>query len=164
MPDDERPLPELLRSLRTLGAVRDAASQAAHDAVFAPLIAARLRASHAEGPDVVRSLHGASLAESIERASVAAATAGAVQPAMARARSAQARDLLDPLRAALGDVDERAPAALDAGSESREWCEWLDSLRRAFAAADDACRQLARLLATPPDDGARLRWYDRRRR
>jgi hypothetical protein len=83
---------------------------------------------------------------------------------MARARSAEARDLLESLRAALGEVDERAAAALDADAESREWREWIDALRHAFAAADDACRQLARLLATPPDDGARLRWYDRRRR
>jgi hypothetical protein len=164
MRDDGLPLPELLRSLRTLGAARDPASQAAHDAIFAPLIAARLRASRAEGRDVVRSLHGATLAESIERASVAAATAGTVQPAMARARSAEARDLLESLRAALGEVDERAAAALDADAESREWREWIDALRHAFAAADDACRQLARLLATPPNDGARLRWYERRRR
>ncbi|HTK47830.1 MAG TPA: hypothetical protein VL328_07625 [Gemmatimonadaceae bacterium] len=164
MRDDELPLPELLRSLRTLGAARDAASQAAHDAIFAPLIAARLRASHAEWRDVVRSLHGATLAESIERASVAAATTGTMQPAMARARSARARDLLDPLRDALAALDDRAGAALDAGTESREWRDWLDALRHAFATADDACRQLARLLATPPDEGARLRWYERRRR
>jgi hypothetical protein len=163
MPDDELPLPELLRSLRTLGAARDAASQAAHDAIFAPLIAARLRASRAEGRDVVRSLHGATLAESIERAAVAAATAGTAQPAMARARSAQARDLLDPLRAALGAVDDRSTAALDAGAGSREWREWLDALRHAFAAADDVCRQLARLLGTPPRDGPPSRWYQRRR-
>ena len=132
MRDDALPLPELLRSLRTLGAARDAASQAAHDAIFAPLIAARLRASHAEGRDVVRSLHGATLAESIERASVAAATAGTMEPAMARARSAQARDLLDPLRDALGALDDRAGPALDAGTESREWRDWLDALRQAF--------------------------------
>jgi len=164
MRDDELPLPELLRSLRSLGAARDAASQAAHDAIFAPLIAARLRASRAQGRDVVRSLHGATLAESIERASVAAAAAGTVQPAMARARSAQARDLLDPLRDALAALDERAGGALGAGPESREWSEWLDALRHAFATADDACRQLARLLAVPPEEGSRLRWYDRRRR
>jgi hypothetical protein len=81
---------------------------------------------------------------------------------MARARSAQARDLLDPLRAALGEVDDRATAALDAGAGSREWRAWLDALRHAFATADDACRQLARLLATPAD-GAPSRWYQRRR-
>jgi hypothetical protein len=164
MRDDELPLPELLRSLRTLGAVRDSAAQAAHDAIFAPLIAARLRASRAEGRDVVRSLHGATLLESIERASVAVATAGAMSPAMARARTAQARDLLDPLRDALAALDDRAAAALDADAESTAWRAWLDALRHAFAVADDACRPLARLLATPPDDSARLRWYDRRRR
>jgi hypothetical protein len=147
-----------------LGAARDAASQAAHDAIFAPLIAARLRASHAEGRDVVRSLHGAPLAVSIERASVAAATAGTVQPAMARARSAQARDLIDPLRGALAALDDRADAALDAGPDSPEWQSWLEALRHAFATADDVCRELARLLAIPPGDAARLRWFDRRRR
>ena len=38
---------------RSLGAARDEATQAAHDAIFPPLIAARVRASRAEGRDVV---------------------------------------------------------------------------------------------------------------
>ena len=41
---DRLVLPELARSLRAFGAPRDAAGDAAHDAVFAPLLEARARA------------------------------------------------------------------------------------------------------------------------
>ncbi|MDB4887211.1 MAG: hypothetical protein JWN79_2649, partial [Gemmatimonadetes bacterium] len=42
MPDDARPLlPELARSLRTLGRPDDAATEAAHAVVFVPLLDAR---------------------------------------------------------------------------------------------------------------------------
>ncbi|NUO95869.1 MAG: hypothetical protein HOQ14_15400, partial [Gemmatimonadaceae bacterium] len=37
-------LPELARSLRSFGAPRDAAGDAAHEAIFAPLLEARARA------------------------------------------------------------------------------------------------------------------------
>jgi hypothetical protein len=157
-------LPELARSLRTLGAARGPAAQAAHDAIFPPLIAARLRASRAEGPDVVHSLHGATLAELIERAVVASATAGTTLPAMARARSAHARDLLDPLRRALAELDSRAPGAIAEGSASQAWNEWLDALRHTFEAADAACRALSDLLAQPSETRSRLPWPRRRRR
>src|SRR3954451_12767960 len=103
MPDGE--LPELSRSLRSLGAARDPATQAAHDAIFPSLIAARVRASRAEGPDVVHAFNGASLREQIERAVTAAATLGTTQAPMARARSARARDAVAPLAAALLVLD-----------------------------------------------------------
>ncbi|MDB4884087.1 MAG: hypothetical protein JWL95_2853, partial [Gemmatimonadetes bacterium] len=75
MPDDAR-FPELVRSLRSLGMARDAASQAAHDAIFTPLIDARVRAAHAGERDVVGIFRGVILAEEIERGVVAAAVAG----------------------------------------------------------------------------------------
>src|SRR6478752_1797512 len=104
MPEGE--LPELARSLRSLGAARDPATQAAHDAIFPPLIAARVRASRAEGRDVVHAFNGVSLGEQIERAVMAAATLGTTHSSVARARSARATDLLAPLQTALAKLDE----------------------------------------------------------
>jgi hypothetical protein len=44
-----------------------------------------------------------------------------------------------------------------------EWDGWLGALRRAFAAADDACGKLAAVLAEPPNDGDQPRWFGRQR-
>src|SRR5690348_10946506 len=145
MPDPS--LPELARSLRSLGAARDPATAAAHDAIFAPLIAARVRAARAEGRDVVHSFHGATLLEAIERGVSAAAAVGTESSAVARARSAAARDAIEPLRNALVALDEGAAAASAGGAHSPEWAGWIASLRRTFAAADEACSALARVLA-----------------
>ncbi|HEX7941742.1 MAG TPA: hypothetical protein VF488_08035 [Gemmatimonadaceae bacterium] len=161
MPDGE--LPELARSLRSLGAARDPAMQAAHDAIFAPLIAARVRASRAEGRDVVHAFHGASLAEQIERAVTAAATLGTTQPSVARSRSARARDTLGPLRAAFAALDELGRAAAAAPPGSEPWEAWVGSLKRAFAKADEVCGQLAQVLAEPPAEPEERGWFRRRR-
>ena len=161
MPDAS--LPELARSLRSLGAARDPATEAAHDAIFAPLIAARVRAARAEGRDVVHSFHGATLIESIERGVNAAAAVGTESSAVARARSAVARDAIEPLRSALLTLDEGAAAASAAGSDSPEWTLWIAALRRAFAAADEACGHLARVLAEPPREEGNGRWFRRHR-
>jgi hypothetical protein len=161
MPEGE--LPELARSLRSLGAARDQATQAAHDAIFAPLIAARVRASRAEGRDVVYAFNGASLGEQIERAVTAAATLGTTQPSVARARSARARDTLGPLKAALAALDEQGRGAVAASPDSEPWRAWLESLRRAFAAADDVCGQLATVFAEPPTEKEQGGWFDRLR-
>jgi hypothetical protein len=152
MPDPS--LPELARSLRSLGAARDPATEAAHDAIFAPLIAARVRAARAEGRDVVHAFSGATLLEAIERG---------VNAAAARARSAAARDAIEPLRTALLALDEGAAGASAAGAHSPEWASWIAALRRAFAAADEACGQLARVLAEPPREEGNGRWFRRHR-
>ena len=159
----EGSLPELARSLRSLGAARDPATEAAHDAIFAPLIAARVRAARAEGRDVVHSFHGATLLEAIERGVSAAATAGTESPAVARARSAAARDAIEPLRAALRSLDDRAAAAVEGGAQSPEWGRWIESLRLAFAAADESCGHLARVLAEPLREERNGHWFRRRR-
>jgi hypothetical protein len=161
MPDGE--LPELARSLRSLGAARDAATQAAHDAIFPPLIAARVRASRAEGRDVVHAFSGASLGEQIERAVTVAATLGTTQPSVARARSARAKDLLAPLQAAFARLDEQGREAAGASPGSEPWEAWVDSLKRTFAAADEVCGQLARVLAEPPAEPEERGWFGRRR-
>ena len=161
MPDGE--LPELARSLRSLGAARDPATQAAHDAIFPPLIAARVRASRAEGRDVVHAFNGASLGEQIERAVTAAATLGTTQPSVARARSARAKDLLAPLLAAFAQLDEQGREAAGASPGSEPWEAWVDALKRAFVAADEVCGQLARVLAEPPTEPEERSWFGRRR-
>jgi hypothetical protein len=161
MPDGE--LPELARSLRSLGAARDPATQAAHDAIFPPLIAARVRASRAEGRDVVHAFNGAALREQIERAVTAAATLGTTNPAVARARSARARDALAPLLVVFATLDEGARAAATALPGSEPWEAWVESLRRAFAAADEVCGQLAHVLAEPPSEPEERSWFGRRR-
>ena len=161
MPDGS--LPELARSLRSLGAARDPATEAAHDAIFAPLIAARVRAAHAEGSDVVHSFHGATLLEAIERGVSGAAMANIENAAVARARSAAARDAIDPLRTALRALDTGAAAASAAGAHSPEWQAWIAALRRAFLAADEACSHLAKVLAEAPEAEENGRWFRRRR-
>jgi hypothetical protein len=161
MPDPS--LPELARSLRSLGAARDPATEAAHDAIFAPLIAARVRAARAEGRDVVHAFSGATLLEAIERGVNAAAAGGTGSSAVARARSAAARDAIEPLRTALLALDEGAAGASAAGAHSPEWASWIAALRRAFAAADEACGQLARVLAEPPREEGNGRWFRRHR-
>ena len=161
MPDGS--LPELARSLRSLGAARDPATEAAHDAIFAPLIAARVRAARCEGRDVVHSFHGATLLEAIERGVSAAAVAGTESPALARARSAAARDALEPLRTALQSLEEGAAAAAMGGAQSPEWDRWIDALRLTFAAADEACGHLARVLAEPAREERNGHWFRRRR-
>jgi hypothetical protein len=162
MPDAS--LPELARSLRALGAARDPATEAAHDAIFAPLIAARVRAARAEGHDIVHSFHGVALFEAIDRGVLAAASIGTDNPAVARARSASARDAIDPLRLALASLDAGAQAAVAAGPTSPEWDAWIAALRRAFAAADEACGRLARVLAEPPPTDGDAGWFRRLRR
>ena len=161
MPDAS--LPELARSLRSLGAARDPATEAAHDAIFAPLIAARVRAARAAGRDVVHSFHGATLLEAIERGVNAAAIAGTESPAFARARSAAARDAIEPLRAALQSLDDRAAEAAAEGAQSPEWDLWIEALRLTFATADETCGHLARLLAEPLGEERNGHWFRLRR-
>lgn len=162
MPDGS--LPEMARSLRAFGAARDPATEAAHDAIFTPLVAARVRAARAEGRDVVHSFHGSALLEAIDRAVILAASNGTDNAAIARARSASARDAIDPLRSALHALDGLAAAAAAAGPGSHEWDAWIAALRRAFAAADAACGRLARVLAEPPPREGDASWFRRRGR
>jgi hypothetical protein len=161
MPDESQ-FPELVRSLRTLGAARDPAMQAAHDAIFTPLIEARARAARTDQKNVIDVLRGAALGEQIERLVVGAAVYGAESAAVARARASIARELIEPVRAALDRLDARAAAAYGAAVGSPEWDAWLTELRRVFGTADDACVKLARLLATPARSSEQSRWFESR--
>jgi hypothetical protein len=150
-------LPELARSLRTLGAQRDAATEAAHSAIFLPLLDARASAGDSK-QSVLAALHGTALAARIAAEMVDAAVQGIEQPALARALTAQATDLMAPLRAALLALDTAAASALldDAG-----WDAWVAQLRAVFTNADVACQALATLLATREARTAAPRWFER---
>jgi hypothetical protein len=155
---DEPLLPELARSLRSLGAQRDAATDAAHDAVFPPLLDARAHAAGASKETVLAALHGDALAARIEAQAVDAAVQDIEQPALARALTAQASELIAPLRAALLALDAAAKSALD---DDAAWDAWVARLRAVFTSADVACQSLAKLLATRATRTATPRWFER---
>ncbi len=151
-------LPELARSLRSLGAQRDAASDAAHGAIFPPLLDARARAAGESKESVLAALHGDALAARIEAQAVDAAVQGVEPPALARALTAQTSELMAPLRAALLALDSaRASALLD----DTGWDAWVARLRAVFTSADVACQALAKLLATRATRTAAPRWFER---
>jgi hypothetical protein len=161
MPDQVL-LPELGRSLRTFGAPRDAAGEAAHTAIFTPLLDARARAGLGDVEAALSALRGEALAVRIEARVADAAAAGQADPARGRARAARAAELVEPLRTALESLDNLAAKARGGTTEAPAWSEWVAQLRRVFAAADDACRALARLLSEPAHaaEPAR-RWFGR---
>jgi hypothetical protein len=160
MADDTSPLlPELARSLRVLGTPRDAVAEAAHTAVFGPLLGARARASKGNVAGALAALHGRELMGRIESLARGAAEAGGSDAARARARVAETAEILDPLRAAFAELDRlgaEVPQAADA--RSPEWERWVGQLRRVFAAADLACGALATLLLAAEATPAR-RWF-----
>jgi hypothetical protein len=153
-------LPELARSLRSFGAPRDAVGDAAHDAIFAPLLEARARAELGDVEAALSALRGAPLATRIAARVAQAAAVGEPEPARARARSARASELIEPLAAELAALDPLAAAARGGETDAPTWQAWVAQLRRVFASADDACRALTRLLAEPsaPARAAR-RWF-----
>ena len=151
-------LPELARSLRSLGAQHDAAAEAAHAAIFLPLLDARARAAGASMEAVLAALRGDALSARVEAGAVDAAVQGVDQPAQARALSALTGELMEPLRAALLSLDALAPAARD---DATGWDAWVAQLRRVFVSADVACQALARLLADRAATVASPRWFER---
>lgn len=153
MTEDASPLlPELARSLRSLGRSMDAATESAHAAIFAPLLDARARATRGDAADALAALRGAALAARVESLARAAASEGQTDPARARARVAAVRELLEPVRDALARLDSLAAAAGRGGPSSADWSLWLDELRHVFATADVACGELAIVLAERVDD------------
>ena len=146
---DSRQLPELARSLRTLGVQSDAAGDAAHAAIFQPLLDARARAVGA-GPDIIlAALRGDALSARIEALAVDAAVQGLVQPAQVRAVTAQTGEAVEPLRDELLALDAAAAGALEPGAG---WDAWVMQLRKVFTTADVVCESLTRLIAAhaPP--------------
>jgi hypothetical protein len=161
---DSFPLPELARSLRALGASRGEAGDAAHAAVFGPLLDARAMAATTDEEGALSALRGELLAARIRSRVDEAAQANAGDAASGRARASRARELLEPLTRSLVAMDAIAARARGKGGSSPEWGEWVAALRRAFALADDACRGIARLLEEPAATEQPKRWFGRPRR
>ena len=151
-------LPELARSLRSLGHQPNAATEAAHAAIFTPLLEARTRASGASADVILGAMRGSALIARIEANAVDAAVQGVEEPALARALTAQAMELMLPLRAALVQLDE---CGGDAANDAAGWDAWIAQLRAAFAAADTACSALSRLIANRGNQTAQARWFER---
>ena len=151
-------LPELARSLRSLGHQPNTATEAAHAAIFTPLLDVRTRAAGASSDVVLGAIRGSALIARIEANAVDAAVQGVEEPASIRALTAQTDELMAPLRAALVELDARAPAAAD---DDAGWNEWIAQLRIAFAAADTACSALSRLIAHRDEQVATPRWFER---
>lgn len=141
-------LPELGRSLRALGSVRDACAERAHAAVFGPLLEARARAASAGSQaDMLEALNGRALSARIERLVSEAARAGTRDEPSARARVANARELLEPLAASLGALDQEA-GRVNPSIRMEGYSAFVARLSDVFAAADVACGRLSALLAT----------------
>jgi hypothetical protein len=151
-------LPELGRSLRSLGAQHEPCAEASHAAIFVPLLDARARATDRSKEFVLASLKGSTLATRIETLVAAAAVQGVEQPALARAILAQSAELMEPLRRALKELDGAASTALHSDAA---WEEWVGRLRAVFVSADVACRALAKLLESRPTPGTPPRWFKR---
>jgi uncharacterized protein (DUF3084 family) len=155
-------LPELARSLRSLGAPRGVEGDAAHGAIFPPLLEARARATLGDVEDALAAFRGGPLGARIQARVVDAASAGQSDAARARARAARATELLDALLADLTALDAAALQVRGGSADLAGWQAWVAQLRRVFATADDACRALARLLAERPPEPARSRrWFGR---
>lgn len=141
-------LPELGRSLRALGSMRDACAERAHAAVFGPLLEARAQAASAGSQaDMLKALNGGALSARIDRLVSDAARAGAKDEPSARARVAQARELLEPLTASLGALDQEADL-LNPSIRMEGYSQFVARLSDVFAAADVACGRLSALLST----------------
>src|SRR5258708_2036583 len=115
MPEPEL-LPELARSLRTLGAPRDAAGEAAHSAVFVPLLDARARATTGDMEVALSALRAEALGVRIQARVADAAEARERAPARARARGALVRGghRVLPRRLPSGGRAEAGPGAVPA--------------------------------------------------
>ncbi len=153
---DRHTLPELARSLRSLGTPRDDAADAAHAAVFVPLLHARASAAESGAGGALAALRGSALAARIGAQVADAAQVGITDPARARARMAEADEIMEPLRLVLVALDDAA----ESGGSPDGWDEWVAQLRRVFAVADSTCSHLADLLRRPDAPVAR-RWFER---
>jgi hypothetical protein len=66
------------------------------------------------------------------------------------------------LRRELRALDTLAVRARGVDPRSPEWEAWVAQLRRVFTSADDACREIAHLLAEPVAPAPARRWFGRR--
>jgi hypothetical protein len=156
-------LPELTRTLRAFGSRRGRRSTRDTEAseqqrFFAPFIAARRAAMHADGPEasiaafdvpaLVVALHDTLVTLAAERH-------GNDAPAR-RALEAELVDLSEPLQLSLNSLGEEAMAAAAAPSDLRLWRAWAAQLRTTFESADRVWLAIDAVLdATEPDRAAK---------
>lgn len=159
---EEAHLPELARSLRTFGAARGTAAEAAHAAIFGPLLDARALAATRGLEGAVTVFRGQALAARIIARAADAARDGEADAARARARVARAREALEPLRDALRVLDTMLPPSAG-GSEGAMTtaAAWTAHLARTFRIADEACVALTHVLAEQDDVVMRRSWFGR---
>lgn len=160
MPEEAR-LPELARSLRALGAAHGVAAEAAHAAVFGPLLDARAHAAAGGIDGALAAFRGQALAARITVRTAEAARANEPDAARARARVALARETLEPLRDALQLLDATAPSFAADVPTSLSAAAWMAQLARVFRIADEACFELTRVLSEPADAVERRGWFGR---
>jgi hypothetical protein len=162
MPEEAR-LPELARSLRTFGAAHGAAAEAAHAAIFGPLLDARALAATGGVEGAMTVFRGQALAARIIARAADAAREGEADAARARARVARAREALEPLRDALRALDTLLPSPAAGASDDAVTtaAAWTAHLARTFRIADEASVALTRVLAEHDDVVVRRRWFGR---
>lgn len=152
MPEARR-LPELARSLRTLGRSGDSCSEDAHTAIFTPLLAARARAEELPAERMHEAFVGHVLLARIEERVAELASRGIAVPARGRAMSARAHESIEPVRRQLLALDDASTTDLVA---EEAWSTWVAQLRDVFIAADQSCRALAVVLADRPQGAPRV--------
>lgn len=143
-----RTLPELTRALRSLGRRRGETATDA-DRFFEPLLAARHAAAAGGVSDALRAFRGAAIAEQLERTAASFAEAHYPdRPSARRALEARLSEHLEPLAAALRDLDEAAADVIEGTSPAvAAWREWTRRLQLVFERADECWAHLAAELA-----------------
>lgn len=141
--------PELARSLRAFGDVREA-DHVSHDRWFGPMLRARAAIEGVSDPLRQCALLNADrLAADVERATeeLAALRTGG-DPARTRALAAGIEEETEGVREALARVALAAGTLEGSAPDSRlaDWRQWIDTVRGLFRALDDAWPAVARVL------------------
>ena len=142
-------MPELTRGLRALGSLRGSPG-AAHDAWFAPFMAARRSAEGVSDPlRQVELIDATRMARSLQLmiAELAAIRAPTDAP-MQRAIEAVLEEEAEPLSAAITRMGIAADALRGSATDTRllDWRRWVETLRLVFVAADEAWERCAPVL------------------
>ncbi|MHB1862197.1 MAG: hypothetical protein ACYCVL_04430 [Gemmatimonadaceae bacterium] len=133
-------VPELTRTLRSLGSSRARANATGQHEFFAPLLDARRRAEDAVARHEVVAAFDADRLERALAAYLAAAVerSSDARPAARRAYAAHVEDATEPLRRALATLRAASPAAAHPPATARvaTWQAWRAALESLFHAAD----------------------------
>jgi hypothetical protein len=145
-------LPEVTQAVRRIGASGEGRGSGAElrDALFMPLLAARLNSERAiDAMGVLSAFDSEELERALRQriASVASRKAGA-NAALQRALAARLGDAAAPLWSALRSLGEAASGVRAAPREVGAWRRWHEAVRLAFLAADRASESVA--AASPP--------------